>query len=320
MSEKFWKLGIIGWPLGYSLSPLMHAAALKAAGLQGEYKEYKVKPSSQGPASYSCYEKVAKLLDKFRDDPKKQLDGFNVTMPYKALVAAWCGPLQGNQIDRETQLMDSVNAVSIRDGIAIGYNTDGEGFLAPLAQIPHLRELAGANVVLLGAGGAARAIGHALVTKTKIKQLVIWNRHFDKAKHLMNKTSLALEMLDVEGLFQCSVGVVASLEQLPIEESQLVINATSLGMKETGAEVPDAVLDRLRSRQTAYDIVYEPRETKLIREARKRGCRVITGDEMLAGQGAESFRIWTGKDKALDGTPILSVMKKTLDEHFAARA
>ena len=304
---RFYKLGIIGWPLGYSLSPKMHAAALKAAGLQGEYKEYKVKPEE---------------LKNWLAVEAPKLEGFNVTMPHKEAVFEWVKENGGFLDPLYLEAIGAVNTVRVKDRKLWGFNTDGVGFMQPLFVPPDpIGKVGDGVIILLGAGGAAQAVAVELTAQSPgtNARLVIWNRHVERARELANRVDRFL-----------AADLSMSLEEthfaepkedsrdLPVAECLMLINATPVGMKEKEEWLIDPT--RLHEGQIVYDIVYEPRETKLIREARKRGCRVITGDEMLAGQGAESFRIWTGKDKALDGTPILSIMKKTLDEHFAARA
>lgn len=291
MTDKNWKLGIIGWPLGYSLSPLMHRAALKAAGLQGTYDEIKVRPEE---------------LETWLKNEAPKYDGFNVTMPHK--VAVWDFVSKngefGPPFPQLVRDIGAVNTVSVRNGRLIGYNTDGPGFLEPFKRSGAFR---GQNVLLLGAGGAARAIAVYLVHVEQIGSLEIWNRNPERAGDLVERVAKRHR--------QCQVDVVKDLRGVPIERMALIVNATPTGMNKHEETPIDCA--RLSKGQTVYDIVYDPLETRLIHGARKQGCEVFRGDEMLAGQGAEAFRIWTGKDKALDGTPILNVMKKTLSEHFA---
>lgn len=290
MAEKFWKLGIIGWPLGYSLSPRMHTAALKAAGLQGEYREYKVRP-----------EEVADWL---RAEGAK-LDGFNVTMPHKEAVFRFLS--SDGRIDPFAKMAGAVNTVTAdRDGL-IGHNTDGEGFWAPLRK--HRPLLVKWKVLLLGAGGAAKAIATVLNLRGKAREMSIWSRRFESAQ------TLSEEVKEAGQKGSLPMEAVKDLGSFSVEKCDLIINATPSGM-EGEANVPMAVTRRLRRGQIVYDIVYEPKETGLVLAARQAGCRVITGDEMLTAQGAVAFGIWTG----VKAERVLPVMKKALDEHFAAGA
>ncbi|MBI3323831.1 MAG: shikimate dehydrogenase [Candidatus Omnitrophica bacterium] len=293
MADKFWKLGIVGWPLGYSLSPRMHQAALKMAGFSGEYREYKV-PVDQ--------------LEVWLNREGLKLDGFNVTMPYKNAVWKWLKNRPGGSLDRfvlDSEL-DVVNTVAVRDGRPIGYNTDGDGFLRPMIDPPRFFTLAGWKAILIGSGGSAKAIGTVLALKTKLLHLAIWNRpaHLDRARELADR----LNRLRGSGAF---ASATAEWSELPMEESQLLINTTPMGMKGS-AEMPGELLKGVHHGQLVYDIVYEPRETFLIRTARERGCPVLTGEEMLSGQGAASFEIWTGKGG------MMPVMKEELDGYYSA--
>lgn len=286
-SAKYLKLGIIGWPLGYSLSPLMHNAALKAAGLQGEYKEYPVKPED---------------LESWLETEAPKLDGFNVTMPHKEEVFRWI-VLRG-KIDPFAQLAGAVNTVAVKQGAFSGYNSDGEGFWAPLKKHTALL-LVKWQVLLLGAGGAARAIAAVLSLRGAAREIAVWSRTFQSAERLVEETKKA------RGDMPASA--VKDMGSIPVEKFDLIINATPSGMEGEGS-VPMTVTNCLRRGQVVYDIVYEPKETGLILAARNAGCKVITGDEMLAAQGAAAFEIWT----KVPATKMLPAMKKALDEHFAA--
>ncbi len=290
MSSKFWKLGIIGWPLGYSLSPKMHAAALKAAGLQGEYKEYPVKPED---------------LERWLETEAPKLDGFNVTMPHKEAVFRWLASREG--ADPVARSIGAVNTVSVKDGKLIGHNSDAEGFWAPLKKRRSPFLLVKWRVLLLGAGGAARAIASVFSLRAAAREMAVWSRTFQSAERLVEETKkLRKEM---------PASAVKDLNSIQVEKFDVIVNATPSGMANEG-EVPMAVTSRLRRGQVVYDLVYEPKETELILAAQKAGCKVITGDEMLAAQGAAAFEIWT----KVPAAKVLPAMKKVLDDHFAARS
>ncbi|MBI3333360.1 MAG: shikimate dehydrogenase [Candidatus Omnitrophica bacterium] len=292
--KKFWRLGILGWPLGYSLSPLVHEQALKTAGLRGEYREYPVKPED--------------LWDWLGQVPALRLCGFNVTMPYKKSVFAWLvGEGEGRLGLAEVPegAIGAINTVVMDNKERpVGYNTDGEGFLRPLLDPPRSLDLKGWHVLLLGAGGAAEAISVSLSVRTKVERLTIWNRNLDRARALAETANRWRGGRGAAHFAQ----VGERLESLPVGECQLLVNATPVGMDGPGERLVDS--GKLHQGQWVYDLVYGPRETALIRAARRQGCRVITGDEMLAGQGAASFELWTG----VKG--MLPVMREALDEHF----
>ena len=270
------------------MSPLMHTAALKAAGLKGEYKEYPVKPEE---------------LEHWLETEAPKLDGFNVTMPHKEAVYQWLS--SKGRIDPFAQLAGAVNTVAAgQDGLS-GHNTDGEGFWASLKQRPLLVNW---KVLLLGAGGAARAVAAVLNAREVVREISVWSRRLEPAQKLAEET----EKAGRKGPLPTEA--VKDLNSFAVEKCDLVINATPSGMEGEGS-VPMAVTSRLRRGQVVYDLVYEPRETALVLAARKAGCKVITGDEMLAAQGAAAFEIWT----KVPAAKVLPAMKKALDEHFAAR-
>lgn len=309
MGEKYWKLGIVGWPLGYSLSPLMHNAALKAMDQKGHYLEYKLRPDSRGPDSGEMF---GGLIEPILH--KEKLDGFNVTMPYKKGAYNWVHHAHGHgRLEESSGLLGEsirvINTVKMEGDVPVGHNTDGEGFLLPLTE--RGLDLSDWHVILLGAGGAAQTLAAMMAYRTKAKRLTVWNRTPESAAILCYGLNASLRFHQDRGAFSYAA---ESLDDLPIEDTQLVVNATPMGMAKEG-EVPQEVRGRLHSEQLVYDIVYEPRETAFIRAALDKGCKVITGDEMLAGQGAAAFEIWTGMPAA----NVLPVMKKALDEHFAGR-
>ena len=281
----------MGWPLGYSLSPLMHSYALRSAGLEGEYKEYKVEPDG---------------LTKWLRTEALTLDGFNVTMPHKSAMWDWLSEPNGihGELTGKAYILGAVNTVVVREGRMFGHNTDGAGFLSAFHNAG--RELKGSRVVLLGSGGAAKAIAFALL-ESGISQLTIWNRK----EHLDRADALAERINSIQGENDFAQ-TTSDLEQLPVAECQMLVNATPMGMKRH-EQVPETVVKRIHGVQTIYDIVYEPRETALIQAARRVGAKAITGDVMLAGQGAAAFELWTGSRW------MQPVMHLALDEHFRGR-
>lgn len=288
---KYWKLGIIGWPLGYSLSPLMHERALKAAGFAGRYQEYPVRP-----------EELPIWLDRVNE---LGLDGFNVTMPHKIGVWDWVvshGRLGHPQRDAA---IGALNTVAMKEGRPTGYNTDGEGFLRPLVEAPRSLDLSGWCVVVLGAGGAARAIVATLALQTKVSRISLWNRDPVRARMLAQHAN------SLRGKEADFARAEEKPERLPVSECQLLVNATSYGMHTSGQEPLLVNAEQIHPGQVVYDIVYESRQTALIGVAQQRGAQVIRGEEMLAGQGAVAFEIWTGKKG------MLPVMRRVLDDHFS---
>lgn len=298
MSRR-WKLGVLGGPsVGrYSLSPLMHRVALEAAGLEGVYEPHPASPERLGA---------------WLEETGAVLDGFSVTMPHKEAVFEWVrrqgrfGQAGTVQTPEWVRAIGAVNTVKMEAGRPVGYNTDGPGFLRALDL---KQDCEGKSVFLLGAGGAAQAIALALVGAGRVGRLTVWNRSFERAERLGE------QLRPLHAGRGDEVQAVRLPEDVPIETVDLLVNATPLGME---AEPPVVDVDRLRTEAVVCDIVYTPPETPLLRAARGRVRKAVGGSEMLAAQGAEAFRIWTGRDRALDGRPIFSVMKQALDDHFAS--
>jgi shikimate dehydrogenase len=283
MSAKHWKLGIIGWPLGYSLSPLMHTAALKAAGLEGEYKEYPVKSED---------------LEYWLETQAPKLDGFNVTMPHKEEVFRWIKKHGEVVHSSNVDPIEAVNTVKVTNKKFFGYNTDGRGFYDSL---PKNLNLKGGQVLLLGAGGAAQAVAVYLSEVAQIASLKIWNRHPERAEKLARK----LEILRTP----CQPLVFTKVELIDLKGINLIVNATSLGMNGE-EEVPEKILGQLNGKQVVFDLVYEPEETGLIKTAKKQGCPTIMGKEMLINQGIEAFEIWT--NERFNPESLREVMRKAI--------
>ena len=245
-------VGIIGDPVGHSRSPAMHNAAFDALGLDWVYVAFPV-PRGQGAAAVQA---VATL----------GLAGLNVTMPHKADAAAACDDLSS-----EAAALGAVNTVVNMDGALAGHSTDGDGFLGALDD--EGITVAGRRVVVLGSGGAGRAITHALGRVGA--HVTVAARRPEAAR---SAAALA------------PGGVAVGLDELAVESFDVVVNATPLGME---GQPPPFDTERLHAGQFVFDTVY-PVETPLLREARARGLRAAGGLDMLVHQGALSFSLWTG--------------------------
>ena len=276
--------GIIGDPIEHTMSPAMHNSAFKALGLDYIYIPFKVKSVE-----------LRKAVEGIRG---LNLRGVNVTIPHKVAVI----PLL-DRIDPLAEKIGAVNTIVNDGGILTGYNTDAAGFLQTL----HDRNVAteGKKVVLLGAGGAARALGHVL-TMAKAK-LTILNRK----QELSWAEDLAAR------LFRNYKTEVKALELTPenlkkaMTAADLLVNATSLGMSPE-IEATPVPAELLSANLTVFDIVYNPLPTRLLREAKTAGAETIDGLEMLVRQGAASFEIWTAVKPPPDEmrTAALSLLQK----------
>ncbi len=271
-------VALLGYPVGHSFSPQMHNAAFLAAGLDLVYLAFAVQPEDLGVALQGC-----RALG---------LRGANVTVPHKQAVMKYL-----DEIDPLAAQIGAVNTVVNKNGCLKGYNTDASGFLRSLEEQGF--NLRGKKVIVLGAGGAARAVAFALVD-AGCGQLTIANRTLEKAE------ALAASLREY-GVFLRNCRLGSSELALMLKESDLVVNATSSGMEPYAKETPIPA-ELLPVGCWVYDLVYNPPKTRLLQMARQRGCRIIPGMSMLLYQGAEAFKLWTGE------TPPLSVMVRALQE------
>lgn len=267
--------GVLGDPVSHSLSPVMHNAAFKALGMDCEYHAFRVSPDNLSRALHG-----ASALG---------FGGLNLTIPLKEKA------LDIVQPDELAKQIGAVNTVDFKQGMA-GYNTDGIG--AKMALSSAGIKITGKNVLLLGAGGAAHAIAFQLAKDGA--HVTIANRTLERAE------ALAKDVLKI-GKVQASG--YENLKDL-IQDSDILINSTSVGMypKISGTI---ATSDMMHKDLAVFDIVYNPQDTMLLKEAKKAGATTIDGVKMLVFQGAESFRIWTGR------TPPVDVMEKAVREKLS---
>ena len=265
ISGKTRLLALIGHPVEHSLSPAMHNAYFAADGLDYVYVALDVDPDDL-PAAV----KGAATLN---------LRGFNVTMPHKRAVI----PLV-DEVDEGAGISGAVNTVVIEGSMLRGYNTDGGGMVMACEEAGI--ELSDRRILLLGAGGAAAAIALAFGGEG-VGELHIVNRHQENALVLRDKLRGA-------GLNKIEAHPYAALGDVA-HDAEIIVNATPLGMKDGDAlSLPVEYLDGSR---TVCDAVYRPgSETALVREARERGARVVTGERMLLYQGVLAQQLWTGRE------------------------
>jgi shikimate dehydrogenase len=255
--------GIIGDPIEHSLSPVMHNAAFQELNLDFVYVAFRVKKNELREAILG-----ARSLD---------VHGLNVTMPHKNAVMKYL-----DEIDPTARSIGAVNTILNDKGRLMGYNTDGAGALKALKE--NGVGLEGKKLLLLGAGGAGRAI--AFYAAQEVEELKILNRTTQKAKELAE----ALRKKFGKKIDGNSLSAKIIKEELG--DADILINATSVGMH---PDVDRSLVDPswLRRDLCVMDIVYNPIETKLAKDARLTGAKVVSGIEMLVYQGAVSFEIWT---------------------------
>jgi len=244
--------GIIGWPVAHSLSPAMHNKAFAALGHKAVYGLFPVPP-----------ERLSAAIEGIR---ALGIKGVSVTVPHKEALLSML-----DEVEETARRIGAVNTIVNREGRLFGYNTDWFGALKALEEVlsPAKRQ-----VIVVGAGGAARAIVYALVKAGA--HVVIYNRTLEKA------VSLAEE-------FGAEAQPLAALNEA---SGEILINTTSVGLKEDRSPAPREILSRF---QVVMDTVYVPLETRLLREAREAGCKVINGLKMLVYQGVEQFYLWRGE-------------------------
>ena len=264
---------IIGDPIQHSLSPAMQNAAFNAVGLNCSYIAFRVKK-----------EELKESIESLR---AIRVSGFNITVPHKVEAMKYL-----DEFDPSARKANAVNTVHNIDGVLKAYNTDIYGFIHPL----HLRKVNfdRMKVLMIGAGGAARAILAALADEKGISEVNIANRSEGRARALL-ETSLALGL-------NCRI---VPWEKIPeySRNTKLIVNTTTVGMNNEPSLVKHQDFNK---DAIVYDIIYKPVNTDFLENARYAGANVIYGYEMLLYQGVKSFEIWTGMSAPIDA------MKKAL--------
>lgn len=275
-------LGLTGYPLGHSLSPTIHTAALTACGLEGQYSLFPVHPDDK-PA-------LADLLSRLRDG---QLAGLNVTIPHKQTVIGFL-----DELTPTASSMGAVNTIYMKDERLTGDNTDAPGFLLDLHKFldkePHDPEEK--NALVLGAGGSARAVVYAL--QHDGWQVTLAARRMEQARELADR-------------FRGARAVEFNFPTFQHSNFKLIVNTTPAGMFPNVDQSPWPADIPFPPQAAIYDLVYNPRKTMLVRAACHQGLPATTGLGMLVEQAALSFEIWTGCQPprkalftALNQTPI----------------
>lgn len=260
----------------------MQNAAIKAAGLEGKYVflPFDIAAEDIGTAVGALRVLGAK--------------GVNVTIPHKEAVIPFL-----DQLDAQAEAAHAVNVIVNQDGRLIGHNTDGIGFIRSLKEDAGT-EAKGRKVLVLGAGGAAKAVCAALA-KAGVKEVVLVNRTREKAQSVLEvvkKMGAAGEAYDFS-----SPGLKEEIADAPI-----IVNTSSVGLYPPNQSLLSDYQDCLHKDQLVCDIIYHPRETLLLQQAKSKGCRTLSGAGMLLYQGAEAFRLWTGVE-----APVAE-MRKVLEE------
>jgi shikimate dehydrogenase len=263
---------LIGDPVEHSISPIIHNEVFRALNLNYVYLAFRVLPED--------------LMDAVRGLRALGVVGFNVTIPHKVSVMKYL-----DELSPDAEVVGSVNTVVNMGGRLVGYNTDYLGVVNTFKNLGI--KLEGTSATVLGAGGASRAVIYALILGG-VERVFIVNRTLEKAVSLASEFSIKFPNTSL-------IPMSLTQENLreAIQKSHIVINTTSVGMYPRTEEslVPS---DLLRSDLVVMDVVYNPLETKLLRDAKAVGAKVIDGVNMLVYQAVASFKLWTGIDPPVD--------------------
>lgn len=264
-----YSLGLVGFPLEHSLSPLLHTAALKAVELKGKYLLYPIMPADK--------QGLNTLLARFR---RGEIHGLNITIPHKQTVI----PLL-DELTPTAKAIRAVNTIFKKDGLLFGDNTDAEGFMNDLKKM--LRHTTGGTALVLGAGGSARAVVYALLSIGW--NVVIAARRKDQADALVSSMKSKTNNVLLRSILLGIEEINPILEQI-----RLVVNTTPVGMSPHSEFSPWPKNLSLPDDAIVYDLVYNPRQTCFVREALTAGLCAQSGLGMLVEQAALAFSIWTG--------------------------
>ena len=258
---------VVANPIKHSISPFIHNSAFEATNTNGVYLAWEVD--------------ATELAETVANIRRYQMYGINLSMPYKEQVIPYL-----DQLSEEACLIGAVNTVVNREETLIGYNTDGKGFFKSLPSF----KISGKRMVLLGAGGAAKAIlAQAILDGVSQISVFVRSSSIEKTKPYLEK----LENATGFRVYLCALEDVSEL-QVRITDSDLLVNATSVGMDGVSQPIPTSIV--LPEKLLVADVIYQPFETPFLKWARKQGNQSINGLGMLLYQAAEAFQLWTGKE------------------------
>ena len=262
-------LGLIGDPVEHTLSPYMHNAAFKSLNLDYVYVPFHVKKNE--------------LKAAIKGASSLEIKGLNVTIPHKTEVMKYLDVLDGT-----AELIGAVNTIKFDEKIK-GYNTDGLGAVRAIEETSTVR---GKKIVILGAGGASRAISFQIIL-SGAGRVIIANRTLEKGfllkKNLVEKLDADVEAIDI--------GEKLNDE---LKDADILINTTPIGMYPNIHQKPLVTSEMMHENLIVNDIIYNPLHTGILREAIKANAKTVTGVKMLIYQGIESFKIWTGVEPSVD--------------------
>ena len=254
------KAGVIGHPIAHSKSPIIHQYWMDEYNLHGSYEAIDIAPDDLAVG-------VQKLID-------AGFDGFNITIPHKQNIITLC-----DEVDEIARSIGAVNTVRIKGGKLFGTNTDGFGFIQNIKQAHNNFDFQNKTACVLGAGGASRAVIYGLIQEG-VSRIILINRTTDTAQGLAKDFG---DIIDVVPWDERSEALI---------NADILVNTTSLGM--VGKPALDIDLSELNAQSLVCDIVYAPLMTELLKDAKARGNKTVTGIGMLLHQARPAFALWTG--------------------------
>lgn len=262
---------VVANPIKHSISPFIHNSAFEATETNGVYLAWEVEATD-----------LAETVANIR---RYQMYGINLSMPYKEQVIPYL-----DQLSEEACLIGAVNTVVNREGTLIGYNTDGKGFFKSLPSF----KISGKRMVLLGAGGAAKAIlAQAILDGVSQVSVSVRSASIEKTRpyleKLQNETGFKVDLFALEDVSELQARII---------DSDLLVNATSVGMDGVSLPILSSVV--LPEKLLVADVIYQPFETPFLNWARNQGNHAVNGLGMLLYQAAEAFELWTGKEMPKD--------------------
>ena len=262
---------VVANPIKHSISPFIHNRAFEATNTNGVYLAWEVEGTD-----------LAETVANIR---RYQMFGINLSMPYKEQVIPYL-----DQLSEEARLIGAVNTVVNQEGTLIGYNTDGKGFFKSLPSFKISRK----RLVLLGAGGAAKAIlAQAILDGVSQVSVFVRSASIEKTRpyleKLQNETGFKVDLFALEDVSELQARII---------DSDLLVNATSVGMDGVSLPIPTSIV--LPEKLMVADVIYQPFETPFLNWARNQGNHAVNGLGMLLYQAAEAFQLWTGKEMPTD--------------------
>ena len=262
---------VVANPIKHSISPFIHNSAFEATNTNGVYLAWEVD--------------AAELAETVANIRRYQMYGINLSMPYKEQVIPYL-----DQLSEEACLIGAVNTVVNREGTLIGYNTDGKGFFKSLPSF----KISKKRLVLLGAGGAAKAIlAQAILDGVSQTSVFVRSSSIEKTRPYLEKIQNATG-------FRVDLFALEDVQDLQdsITQADLLVNATSVGMDGSSQPIPTSIV--LPEKLSVADVIYQPFETPFLKWAKEQGNQSINGLGMLLYQAAEAFELWTGKEMPTD--------------------